>query len=306
MRATLFSSLLFLAASATHSPLSSAQQPAPNVVSQLQTIAASSTEQLPKTVYSAPTQFEAPNWSRDGQSLYFDQGGSLFRIPVSGGTPQPVPMGEGMRCNGSHGVSPDGTLLAVSCSSPAVPGSHVYVLPANGGTPRLVTEHSDSYFHTWSPDGKTIVFTRPRHGFIAISVDGGQEKPLISGDGIDDDPDFSPDGKFIYFNSDRSGSMQIWRMHSDGTGLEQITTDDHVNWTPHPSPDGRWVLILSYAPGTQGHPSNQPITLRLLSTSDKKLTTLVHLTGGSGTDNTPCWAPDSQHLAYVSYQPAKN
>ncbi len=280
-------------------------QPSIRVSSTLETITVAATEQAPTGIYSTNSYLEAPNWTRDGAELIFDENGAILRVPAAGGTPQPVPMGEGLHCNGSHGLSPDGTLLAVSCSTPALPGSHVYVLPATGGAPRLVTEHTDSYFHTWSPDGKTIVFTRPDQGsgnIFAIGVQGGQEKPLTMGKGISDDPDFSPDGRYIYFCSDRSGGMQIWRMHPDGTMPEQITYDDQVNWTPHPSPDGRWIVFLSYAPGTKGHPANQPITLRLMSVKDRKITTLVHLTGGSGTMNVASWAPDSRHLAYVSYE----
>lgn len=285
--------------------LSGAGQAPVKVVSTLETIAVAATEQSPTKVYSAHANVEAPNWTRDGANLIFDGDGTIYRVPVGGGTPQPVPMGEGMRCNGSHGVSPDGTLLAISCSTPALPGSHVYVLPATGGTPRLVTEHAASYFHTWSPDGRTIVFTRPDHASInlfAIDVQGGQEKPLTTGTGISDDPDFSPDGQYLYFCSDRGGTMQIWRMRPDGTMPEQVTSDDHVNWTPHPSPDGRWIVFLSYAPGTKGHPANQPVTLRLMSVKGHAITTLVRLTGGAGTINVPSWAPDSRHLAYVSYQ----
>ena len=310
MRPSALSTLLFLTPWALFTAGSrAAGQTANQVTSTLQTIEAAAAEQSPTPVYSAPTQFEAPNWTHDGTSLIFDQNGSVYRIPVAGGTPQPIPMGHLTHCNGSHGVSPDGTLLAVSCSTPTQPGSHVYILPLTGGTPRLVTEHTQSYFHTWSPDGKTIVFTRPDNGasnFLAINVNGGPEAPLTSGRAINDDPDFSPDGHWIYFNSDRGGSMQIWRMHPDGTAFEQLTSDDRVNWTPHPSPDGRWVVFLSYAPGTTGHPVNQPVTLRLLSVRDRKLTTLVHLTGGSGTINTPSWAPDSRHLAYVSYTVSPN
>lgn len=286
-----------------------AQQPTVQVISTLQTIAAAPAAQQPAQVYTTHGHIEAPNWTHDGASLIFDQDGALFRIPVTGGTPQPIPMGDNMHCNGSHGLSPDGTLLAVSCSTPTLPGSHVYVLPSAGGTPRLVTGHTDSYFHTWSPDGSTIVFTRPDHGSLnlfAINAQGGAERPLTTGTGISDDPDFSPDGKYLYFCSDRGGSMQIWRMHPDGTAPEQMTNDDQVNWTPHPSPDGRWIVFLTYAPGTTGHPANQPVSLRLLSVKDRKLTSLVHLTGGAGTINVPSWAPDSRHLAYVSYRPQPN
>ena len=287
-------------------PTCNAQQPE-TITSILETVAVHPSNQPPKVVYKAETHFEAPNWTRDGGTLIFDQGGMIYRIALAGGTPEPLPMGELTRCNGSHGLSPDGTLLAVSCSSASLPGSHVYTLPARGGTPHLVTEHPDSYFHTWSPDGKTIVFTRPDHASLnlfAIDAKGGQERPLTTGSGVSDDPDFSPDGKYLYFCSDRAGSMQLWRMHPDGTSSEQLTSDDQVNWTPHPSPDGRSVVFLSYAPGTKGHPANQPVTLRLFSVADRKIITLTHLIGGAGTINVPSWSPDSLHLAFVSYQTA--
>src|SRR5260370_4859853 len=99
------------------------------------------------------------------------------------------------------------------------------MVPSNGGTPRLITEHPNSYWHSWSPDAKTIIFTRPDHGSLkiyAISVGGGEQTALTSGNGVSDDPDYSPDGNYIYFNSDRSGSMHILRMRQDGSVPEQI------------------------------------------------------------------------------------
>jgi Tol biopolymer transport system component len=226
-------------------------------------------------------------------------------VPADGGAPQPLNIGNATRCNGSHGLSPDGQWLAITCSTPGKLESRVYVVPATGGTPRLVTEHPDSYFHSWSADGKTIIFTRPDHGasnIYAISATGGPEHPLTTGTGISDDPGASPDGQWIYFNSDRGGSMQIWRMHPDGTGAEPVTHDSFVNWTPHVSPDGKSIVFISYPPGTTGHPANRPVALRLLSLDTGKIRVLVHLTGGSGTMNVSSWAPDSHHLAFVSYQ----
>jgi TolB protein len=256
-------------------------------------------------VWSAQAHFEAPNWTRDGKTLIFNQDGKIFTIPADGGTPQPLDIGDATHCNGSHGLAPDGTLLAISCATPGKPESRVYIVPVTGGTPRLVTEHPNSYFHSWSSDGKTIIFTRPDHGsgnIDAISVDGGEEHALTTGTGISDDPDCSPDGQSIYFNSDRSGTMQIWRMRPDGSSPEQITHDDFVNWTPHVSPDGKSIVFISYEKGTTGHPANQPIALRVLSLADGSIHVLFHLIGGSGTMNVPSWAPDSKHLAFVSYQ----
>jgi hypothetical protein len=50
-----------------------------------------------------------------------------------------------------------------------------------------------------------------------------EKKRLTISDGLDDGPDYSSDGKYIYFNSYRTGHMQIWRMQSDGTNQEQLT-----------------------------------------------------------------------------------
>jgi TolB protein len=256
-------------------------------------------------VTSTRGRFEAPNWTRDGKTLIFDEDGRIMTVPADGGTPQALNIGDATHCNGSHGLSPDGKLLAISCSMPDKPGSRVYIVPVTGGVPRLVTEHPDSYWHSWSADGKTIIFTRPDHGsgnIFAISVDGGEEHALTTGTGISDDPDCSPDGEYIYFNSDRGGTMQIWRMHPDGSAAEQITNDDWVNWTPHVAPHGKSMVFISYEKGTTGHPANRPITLRIMSLDDGKIHVLFHLTGGSGTMNVPSWGPDSKHLAFVSYE----
>ena len=284
----------------------SAQTPtAPvKVASSLQIVSVDGPPAGPVTVYTAPTHFEAPNWTRDGGSLIFDEGGRIMRISVSGGTPSAIPIGAATRCNGSHGLSPDGTLLAITCGMPNVAGARVYVVPIGGGEPRVVTENPSSYWHSWSPDGKTILFTRPDPtggNFFAISAGGGAETPLSSGTGMNDDPDFAPDGRFIYFNSDRAGGMQIFRVHPDGTGVEQITFDDRPNWTPHPSPDGKWIVFLSYEKGVTGHPVNKNVELRLLSVQDRKIKVIASFLGGSGTINVPSWSPDSKRFAYVSY-----
>lgn len=256
-------------------------------------------------VWSAQGHFEAPNWSRDGKTLIFDQDGKIMTVPADGGTPHPLDIGDATHCNGSHGLSPDGKLLAISCATPGKPESRVYIVPATGGAPRLVTEHPNSYFHSWSPDGKTILFTRPDHGSInifAIPAEGGEERALTTGTGTSDDPDYSPDGRYIYFNSDRNGTMQIWRMHPDGSAPVPMTHDDWVNWTAHPSPDGKSIVFISYEPGTTGHPANKPVVLRVMTLLEGKIHVLFRLTGGAGTMNVPNWSPDGKRLAFVSYQ----
>ena len=71
-------------------------------------------------------------------------------------------------------------------------------------------------------------------------------------------PSTTPDGKWIYFNSNRSGTWEIWRIPSGGGGpkdarAERITTDDPEDWFPHISPNGRWIVWLAFPKGTTGH-----------------------------------------------------
>ena len=96
--------------------------------------------------------------------------------------------------------------------------------------------------------------------------------------------------------------MQIWRMRPDGSDQVQITSDEFNNWFPHLSPDGKWMVILSYDKSVSGHPENKDVMLRLMSLSDKKITVLAKLFGGQGTINVPSWSPDSKQLAFVSYE----
>ena len=111
-----------------------------------------------------------------------------------------------------------------------------------------------------------------------------------------------PDGKYIYFNSVRTGIMQIWRMRPDGSEQEQITHDAFNDWFPHISPDGKWMVILSYDTSVTGHPPNKDVALRLMSREDGKIDVLAKLFGGQGTINVPSWSPDSKRMAFVSYE----
>ena len=275
--------------------------------STLQTIGIEENFRRAMVVATGPDRMEAPNWSRDGKTLIFTKDGRIWTIPVEGGTATALDIGSAAKCTGSHGLSPDGKLLAISCSTPGKPETRVYIVPSTGGEPRMLTENPWSYFHSWSPDGRTIAFTRPDHkgggNIFSIAVEGGTERALTAGSGTSDDPDYSADGKWIYFNSDRAGSsMQIWRMRPDGSGAEQVTSDELNNWTPHPSPDGKSILILSYPKGVTGHPTNTDIVFRILNLTDGKIRTLVNVVGGSGSDNVPNWAPDGKHLVFVSFQ----
>ncbi len=249
---------------------------------------------------------EAPNWTRDGAALIFNGGGRIYRLPLTGpARPEPIDTGFAVRNNHDHGISPDGTQLVISDQTKDGK-SRIYLVPIGGGTPREVTPLAPSYWHGWSPDGLTLAYCAQRdgkYGIFTIPTAGGPERRLTITDTLDDGPDYTADGKWIYFNSDRSGRMQIWRMQPDGTGVEQVTNDAFNNWFPHPSPNGRWLVFLSYAGDVKGHPADKDVTLRLMPLAGGETRVLVELFGGQGTINVPSWSPDSTRLAYVRYQP---
>ncbi len=281
------------------SPLSGAKQV---LYSTLETVAVASTDR--RVSYVAAAHFEAPNWSRDGSYFLFNQDGGVYKLGVNGGAPERIPTGAETRCNNDHGISPDGSMIAVSDSS-AAGKSMVYTLPIAGGEPRRITPNAPSYWHGWSPDGATLAFTGQRGGnfdIFTIPAAGGVEKRLTTAEGLDDGPEFSPDGAWIYFNSERTGHMQIWRMHTDGSSQEHVVFDETNDWFPHISPDGKWMVFVSYEKGVTGHPPDKNVTLHLMSMTDKKVTVLARLFGGQGTMNVPSWSPDSARVAFVSYE----
>ncbi len=271
--------------------------------STLETITIDSTDR--RVVYVAPNKFEAPNWTRDGDFLIFNRNGHLEKIPATGGKPETIDTGFAGHCNNDHGISPDSKSIAISDQTKDEDRSHVYVVPFSGGAPREITPKGPSYWHGWSPDGKTLAFVGERDGkfdIYTIPFAGGEETRLTTAEGLDDGPDYSPDGNYIYFNSERTGHMQIWRMKADGSAQEQVTNDESNNWFPHISPDGQWMVFLTYDKSVTGHPENKDVMLRLMSLADHKVTVLAKLFGGQGTINVPSWSPDSKQLAFVSYQ----
>lgn len=256
-------------------------------------------------VRRAREHIEAPNWSRDGRTLLYNRAGALFELPAAGGEPRKINTGTANRCNNDHGLSWDGTKLVIS--DHGKDGlSRIYLLPAAGGEPVLVTEKGPSYWHGWSPDDRTLAYCAERNGeydVYTIPVTGGDERRLTTAPGLDDGPEYSPDGKTIYFNSVRTGQMKIWKMAPDGSGQTQVTPDDAFgDWFPHPSPDGTLIVFLSYDRSVEGHPPNKDVVLRAMPVSGGAVKTLTRLFGGQGTLNVHSWSPDSRKFAFVSYR----
>ncbi len=288
-----------------------------------------------RVLYAADGFYEAPFWSRDGRYIYFSGGPhhKLFRIPASGGDPQLIDLGD-ILVNHDGGFSPDGKWYVQNI------GPMLSISTSAGKDRHSLTDVSNSlYMHHWSPDSRWLTGTcrtpEDTYAVCRLSVEGDKNQRLTHSSAYDDGPDYSSDGKWIYFNSDRAGSFDIWRMPADGGGpgdklAEQVTSDALQDWFPHPSPDGKWLLFLSYPANTglkesmpqwlKDHPNesisnfnlamhpysaNVVIRLRVLPGDHVEVApikTLVELIGGQGSLNVNSWSPDSSQFAFASYE----
>ncbi|MET0827984.1 MAG: hypothetical protein ABWY26_00560 [Microbacterium sp.] len=258
--------------------------------------------------------FEAPNWSLDGD-LILNGAGLLWRLtPTAGETPRRIPLDGVPELNNDHVLDPDGAHVYVSAND-----WHIYRAPLTGGRVRRVTaEHGRRmhFLHGVSPDGEKLAYiaiTPVGDEFFGaaghvhtVSIDGLQDTALTSGTKPSDGSEYSPDGRWIYFNteifSETPGHAQIARMRPDGRDLEQLTFDERVNWFPHLAPTGTHAVYLSYPPGTVGHPADLPVQLRIVRDGVwADAAVLAELFGGQGTINVNSWSPDGRRFAYVDY-----
>jgi TolB protein len=272
-----------------------------------------------RLVHSSSTLlFEAPNWTSDGDWLVVNGNGHLFRIPAGSDQqpeqiePEQIDLGGLPAINNDHVLSPDGTSVYVSADD-----GHLYAVPMTGGSPRRVTNDRGPGFHHYlhgiSPDGRTLAYIgllnqtdgKRITNIYTIPSAGGEDVQITNDEYADDGSEFSPDGKWIYFNSERAstspGHAQLFRVSVTDHTLEQLTHDERVNWFPHPSPDGSTVSYVSFPAGTLGHPADiDDVRLRLLD-ADGRIREVATIFGGQGTMNVPSWSPDSTCFAYVAY-----
>ncbi len=263
-----------------------------------------------ETIASLKGHYEAPNWHPDNY-LILNTYGNLIKLDLKSKRINKINTDFANNCNNDHGISPDKKSLVISNfdTLDLAHGTYVskiYTLPIKGGIPKLITKNSPSFWHGWSPDGKTLAYCAQRNGnfdIYTIPAVGGEETRLTSADGLDDGPEYSPDGKFIYFNSYRNGHMQIWRMMADGSRPEQLTFDENSNWFAHPSPDNKWIVYISYqSDEKQSHLFGRQVKLKLMDIKTRVIKDITPVFyGGQGTINVPSWSSDSKKVAFVSY-----
>ncbi|WP_245665301.1 TolB family protein [Actinoplanes subtropicus] len=254
--------------------------------------------------------FEAPNWTTDGQALILNGNGALWSLaPAAGSEPARIEHLDLPEANNDHVLDPDGRHIFVSAMD-----QHIYRAGLTGGAATRVTSEAGvwHFLHGVSPDGKRLAYVRivdfGEPGRLAVtSVDDASESLLVdTGAGHIDGPEWSPDGRWIYFNTERwaqrPGHAQLARIPDGGGEVERLVASDTVDWFPHLSPDGRAAVYLEYPTGTEGHPADLAVQLVVVGTDDwSRPRRRIAVPGGQGTINVNSWAPDSRRFAYVSY-----
>jgi Tol biopolymer transport system component/DNA-binding winged helix-turn-helix (wHTH) protein len=143
--------------------------------------------------------------------------------------------------------SPDGKVIAFrSQRSSGAGAGQIWISNADGSNPMQLTFLEEpAVFPQWSPNGHRILFHRRVDGpadLFSISVIGGQLKRLTSDPSEDRLATYSRDGKWIYFQSHRSGQSEFWKMPSEGGEATRLTFGG--SYWPVESPDGRTLFYV--------------------------------------------------------------
>jgi eukaryotic-like serine/threonine-protein kinase len=251
-------------------------------------------------VTAGPDLHWNPVWSPDGRYLYYgsdrDRTLNLWRIPMDeeSGKPagEPEPLSLPATISGNFAFSRQGELAYVSVTR----SYQLIALPfdtkttAGDDPPKVLLAGSQEILTFQpSPDGKSMAYTTGGSAqedlFIA---DANGIRQLTLDPAKDRSPAWSPDGKTLYFYSNRDGAYRIWSIRADGSGLTRVTDDNDVTrigarnvYSPNVSPDGRMLAVQT-----------------------DRSTALVYLDRPSGRRveplpgmlSEPKWSPDGQDL----------
>ena len=147
---------------------------------------------------------------------------------------------------------------------------------------------------SFSPDGRKLVVTLGgvdgNADIYVLDINSRQTTRLTTHRAIDTEGTWSPDGRWIYFTSDRGGGPQIYRISADGGNPERVTFEGSYNARPRLSPDGKRLAMV--------HNDRGSFRIAIMDLERKDV--LVLSTGRQ--DESPSFAPNSDILIYATRQ----
>ena len=187
--------------------------------------------------------------------------------------------------------SPDGRSIVYTSYRSGVPDLLISNIFA--GTMEQPTKGvGQNWLPVFSPDGTRVAFVSSRDGnseIYVINRDGSDLRRLTNNPAIDSTPTFSPTGTQIAFTSERTGTPQVYVINVDGSGMRRISSEsyaDRATWSP--APYNEIAFSARTGPG---------FDIKILNIGDG---TTRQITFGEGTNESPAWAPNGRHLAFMS------
>jgi TolB protein len=195
--------------------------------------------------------------------------------------------------------APDGRALAYTSYRRGFADIFVsYLYEGRLANPAKGSDGVNNYLPAWSPDGSKLAFMSNRDGNPEIYVmnhDGSGVRRMTNHQAADVTPTWSPTGTQLAFVSDRSGQPQIYRINVDGTDMRRISSEsycDRPTWSPAPFNEIAYTARSSAA----GYD---------ISVFDFQRGTSIRITDGIGSNESPAFAPNGRHLAFVSTRAGK-
>lgn len=209
--------------------------------------------------------------------------------------------------------------------------------PDGSQAKQVTTSATDKHYPTWVRDGEELLFRTNNNRVFSVSLDTGQEKPVLASLGFNSGIASSPDGSkllLVRFKTQPRESADLWLTTLEGEDLKVLTNDTHLQYDPAWSPDGKQIIYISgsgyqtfeiYSIDSDGNnkrqiTDNKALELLPAFSPDGKTIAYVsditedyeiwlmnkdgtnprRVTYNSGIDTRPCWSPDGSEIIFVS------
>jgi serine/threonine-protein kinase len=257
----------------------------------------------------------SPAWSSDGRWIAYVSGNQLF---LYGGTSQfgniapsrimvvPAAGGPAVEVAGGHSLNlspiwlPRGRGLLFISNRDG--GGDVYrlALSSDGrpmGTPQRLTTGLDAISLSLTPDGQRLAYAVYHQTSNVWSIVVSSRGPVSArtatqitrGNQFVESLDVSPDGRWLVFDSDRTGNQDIFRVPLGGGAEEQLTSDPADDFEPHYSPDGREISFHAFRSGTRD--------LYVMNSDGSRQRAVF---ASPAQDRDAVWSPDGQRIVFAS------
>ncbi len=193
--------------------------------------------------------------------------------------------------DGYQALSPDGQRIAFYAYYDNGRTWSIHTMNIDGGDRKRLThlKNARDSSPSWSPDGKTIIFSRSFQGQYQIwrmNVSGGEKRPVRKLSGLDSK--FTPDGRIVY-SSHWNETGEICIADPDGLNNRQITRNSFKDGHPEVSPDGSRILFYSDRDGNYE-----------LYIMNRNGSGIQRLTNHPAHDWNGSWSPDGKWIAFIS------